>query len=554
MEPVLRSPQITPKQDTTEFRIRGRQVGTESRQSPPTCSSISYFRSLPSAARRPNVLNKEVERDLPTPVPIVRISRKSEKVDASKREEPEDVKHLPYSKKPSVSPEPTESRPLFVHQERETSSTPEMISLPFKGTTPNDTPKPDIHKGGGEVTISAQVHSLYLRAKCKMLDVISTRLLESPHCFDDHDMDVWILGKRHRWRPIEWEDEEDRTLCFNAILNDLRSRVWITYRKNFPPIRDFTGISAFTSDSGWGCMIRTTQMLMANALVLHTLTRAWMLRKDKRQGVNYKQTLRYFVDLPNSRCILSIHNMMKNGMCFKKPAGVWFTPSETLHMATEALNSSSLKSVVSLVARDGIVYLDEVRRVCSRGNWWRSLILLIPLRLGLDNLLPSYAPALLKCLELPWSLGFVGGKPNRSLYFVGKHGNRVLFLDPHVTREAVTLETDFGEINPDYHCDKVNSLQLSELDPSIGLGFYIRDEKSFEKFWEVALEFKKEEFPLFSCEREKPSYANLPDWSEETHTSANMATEQKSLLSNESIAEKRQGTNTASKRASWVFL
>jgi len=557
MEPVLRIPPTTQKLITKELRIRGREVGTEHRISPPSSPSISFFKTSSNIGGRPSLVVKEVESDISTPIPAVRISGSSEETDVSKRDEPgKDVKHLSDKKEPSALSNPTEPRRIMLSSEREPSSTPEMISLPFTETRLTDIPTSEVNERLGELTTSAmaQVHSLYLRAKCKMLDVISTRLLDSPHCFDLHDKDVWILGKRHRWRPREWIYEEDRQLSLNAIQGDLRSRVWITYRKNFPPIRDFSGVSSFTSDSGWGCMIRTTQMLMANALLLHTMTRGWTLRKDRRQGVNYKQTLRYFVDDPSSRCILSIHNMMKNGICFKKPAGVWFTPSETLHMASAALNSSSLNSVVSHVAREGIVYLDEVRRVCKQGNWWRSLILLIPLRLGLNNLLPNYGSALLKCLELRWSLGFVGGKPNRSLYFVGKHGNHVLFLDPHVTREAVTLDSDFGEINPDFHCDQVNSLQLSELDPSIGIGFYIRDEKSFEQFWEVAWEFKKEDFPLFTCEREKPSYANLPDWSEETHSSTDRVAEQKSLFTDESIPEKRQVSSAALKRSSWVLL
>src|SRR5438045_7410189 len=84
----------------------------------------------------------------------------------------------------------------------------------------------------------------------------------------------------------------------SAFLDDFESRVWMTYRTEFPPIRksssqqdralsrtgsssvaafEFAGkffkgsqTDGFSSDVGWGCMIRSAQSLLANALtILH---------------------------------------------------------------------------------------------------------------------------------------------------------------------------------------------------------------------------------------------------------------------------------------------
>ena len=71
------------------------------------------------------------------------------------------------------------------------------------------------------------------------------------------------------------------------FLDDFGSRFWFTYRSNFPPIRKSSDPAAlssmslsvrlrsqlvdqngFTSDTGWGCMIRSGQCLLANALTL----------------------------------------------------------------------------------------------------------------------------------------------------------------------------------------------------------------------------------------------------------------------------------------------
>lgn len=50
---------------------------------------------------------------------------------------------------------------------------------------------------------------------------------------------------------------------------DLLSKVWLTYRINFPAI---PGTNIVT-DSGWGCMLRCGQMMMAQAFVCHFLQR-----------------------------------------------------------------------------------------------------------------------------------------------------------------------------------------------------------------------------------------------------------------------------------------
>jgi cysteine protease ATG4 len=75
-----------------------------------------------------------------------------------------------------------------------------------------------------------------------------------------------------------------------AFLDDFESRIWCTYRSQFPPIprtpgatgsltlavrirSQFDDPQGFTSDTGWGCMIRSGQSLLANAYLLERLGR-----------------------------------------------------------------------------------------------------------------------------------------------------------------------------------------------------------------------------------------------------------------------------------------
>ena len=77
-----------------------------------------------------------------------------------------------------------------------------------------------------------------------------------------------------------------------AFLDDFESKIWITYRSNFTPIpksedrnahssmtlsvrlrSQFVESQGFTSDTGWGCMIRSGQSLLANTLSILLLGR-----------------------------------------------------------------------------------------------------------------------------------------------------------------------------------------------------------------------------------------------------------------------------------------
>jgi len=80
----------------------------------------------------------------------------------------------------------------------------------------------------------------------------------------------------------------------HAFLDDFESRIWMTYRSGFVPIQKSQdprataamsfrvrmqnlAQSAFTSDAGFGCMIRSGQCILANALLELRLGRSRIL-------------------------------------------------------------------------------------------------------------------------------------------------------------------------------------------------------------------------------------------------------------------------------------
>ena len=100
-------------------------------------------------------------------------------------------------------------------------------------------------------------------------------------------MNVSSHEDEHEWPP--------------DFLDDFESRLWFTYRSHFPPIRKSSDSNAsssltlavrlrsqlidqggFTSDTGWGCMIRSGQCLIGNALAILRLGRGMWLNVSRK--------------------------------------------------------------------------------------------------------------------------------------------------------------------------------------------------------------------------------------------------------------------------------
>lgn len=124
----------------------------------------------------------------------------------------------------------------------------------------------------------------------------------------------------------------------SEIRQDVKTRIWCTYRRNFFPIGD----SGFTSDSGWGCMLRTGQMILAQALCNIQLGRDWqwnytnanklkhcydvdVVNVEYEKYCKYRQILKMFSDVKTAP--YSIHQIALMGACEGKNVGEWFGPN-----------------------------------------------------------------------------------------------------------------------------------------------------------------------------------------------------------------------------------
>ncbi|TDL22397.1 hypothetical protein BD410DRAFT_898326 [Rickenella mellea] len=288
-------------------------------------------------------------------------------------------------------------------------------------------------------------------------------------------------GMQYTPQPVHWPPD---------FFTDFTSRIWLTYRGGYAPIRDQslssldmepsgpadgqlhspvstpkkwwpgTGEKGWTSDTGWGCMLRTGQSLLANSLIHLHLGRDWRRPPQPVPTADYAtyvKILTWFLDSPDPLCPFSVHRMALAGKELGKDVGQWFGPSTASGAIKALVNAFPHAGLGVSVASDGVIYESDViaasfvhpyrqsrvgsprnRHVAS--NWGqRAVLVLVGIRLGLDGVNPIYYDSVKALYTFPQSVGIAGGRPSSSYYFVGAQADSLFYLDPHHTRSAVPL-------------------------------------------------------------------------------------------------------------------
>lgn len=112
-------------------------------------------------------------------------------------------------------------------------------------------------------------------------------------------------------------------------------------------------------------------------------------------------------------------------------------------------------------------------------------------------------------MELPYFQGLLGGKPEKALYFVGKHKQHYIYLDPHYVQGA---EENIKENNETYFCGSFRKCRNTSIDSSIGVSFYLKGIKELNDFHRTLTKIKDEnteDFFIFMADK-TPTYAKTP--------------------------------------------
>ncbi|CCE88707.1 Piso0_001485 [Millerozyma farinosa CBS 7064] len=309
---------------------------------------------------------------------------------------------------------------------------------------------------------------------------------------------VSILGRRYGSGSKEEMDK------------DIYSRIWFTYRTGFEPIpKDEDGPQPlsfvhsmifnknpipsaldnihglfnnqnFTTDVGWGCMIRTSQMLLANAIQLLLLGRGFTYADSSEK--KHSDIIDMFTDDPKAP--FSLHNFIKaaSDSPLKVKPGEWFGPNAASisikRLCKSQFDESSSPRFRVIISESCDIYDDKIGKLLQENEDAEGAILiLLPVRLGLNKVSPYYHNSLSSLFSSPQLVGIAGGKPSSSYYFFGSHNGNLLYLDPHYPQSVKA-----SSIYDTFHTHNVQSLKIEDMDPSMLIGILIKSKEDYESF------------------------------------------------------------------------
>lgn len=276
---------------------------------------------------------------------------------------------------------------------------------------------------------------------------------------------------------------------------DFSSIIWVTYRYGFDPIvyKD----RVFTSDTGWGCTIRVGQMLLLNTLKIHFKPKSCLS----------------FLELIQENLTtapFSLHKIVECGQEYEKYPGDWYSPSLIAHVLQNLSEKFPIPNLKIIVFMDSIVYKNQIPTK-------QSVLILIPLMLGIGCIQEEYYDTLKFFLSLQWSVGIIGGIPKSALYVVGYQDNSLLFLDPHLVQPACTSGQDLINKLLTYQCTSPKLLPIPNAESSITVGFYFCNFEDFKLFESKIQENSERLYGLITFKEDSDSNDTQKSESEEEY-------------------------------------
>lgn len=276
---------------------------------------------------------------------------------------------------------------------------------------------------------------------------------------------IYLLGKKYN-PDVKWIGENTKNISF------------FSYRKNIPKKLS----NGLDNDVGWGCMIRTGQMMLCQTL------------KQVFPENEHNKIISLFFDSPESD--FSIHKISDCGANHHVPVGTWFGSTSLGNTLKELVSKSYISSTIEIImARDGVIYNNEIVDLLNQN---KKILILIPVRFGMDKINNSYCKPLLECFENLYNVGIVGGKPRESYYFIGKQNDNIFFLDPHTVQNAFV---DFDNIETTQKDnDKISYVDINDIDPCMLLSFLISSENEYNDWKNKVSNYRNTEsnYPIFS--------------------------------------------------------
>ena len=349
--------------------------------------------------------------------------------------------------------------------------------------------------------------------------------------FDLPNANVHIFNKIYNT-----SNEQDRQKFYKKF----SKIIYVSYRSKYKPQLNIKNNKTFTSDCGWGCMIRSSQMILCRALykilkykykikenlIYHVIP---FIMDKNLDIIKYKYFgmdtyIKKLNDLGKKDIIaidppFSIHKIVILGEKFGRTSGEWFSDFELPKIYNIINNTFNIIPDLSIIHYNSFIELKTIIERCFKvtdeninennkndiflfeeKNYKleKMGLIFVSVRLGLDNISPEYHQSILKLFACKECLGIIGGKKwtNSASYFFGYYDNFLLFLDPHFNNQSIDNLND-SNINS-YKNKVIYKIDVKTLKAAFTIGFLFRNMKEFNELLNFLRVYKKEENPCFS--------------------------------------------------------
>lgn len=340
----------------------------------------------------------------------------------------------------------------------------------------------------------------------------------------------------HIYNKIYDTNNDLDKLNFNKKVSKI---VMVTYRSKYRPQRNIKNNKEYTTDCGWGCMIRSSQMILCRGLykifkynlkheenltkIIAPFVMENYLKLDEKEYIgmdNYIDRLRLFgkKDIIEIDPPFSIHKICILGEKFGRTCGEWFSDYELAKIYDEININFGVIPNLSIVHFNALVELKTILNRCFKEEkcinneenllnnnnenqikiedksyiMQKMGLIFISNRLGITNVSSDYYPSLKNIFNCKECIGFIGGKnnSNSASYFFGYYNNYLLFLDPHHNNLSIN-QLDDNNINT-YINKTIYKLQFNSLKSAITIGFIFRNINEFKDLLSFFRNIKKE--------------------------------------------------------------